>query len=63
MNDVLDCPLNGDGLSLSKIGNNRKLVEMEFYLPLGGDTQLIDTELSRLLAKHGYGGELRFDGA
>ncbi|MEL4407884.1 exodeoxyribonuclease V subunit beta [Shewanella algae] len=51
----------GQSMRLGDLSKRQKLVEMEFYLPLGGDTRLIDTELSRLLAKHGYGGELRFD--
>ena len=60
--DVLNCPLDETGLSLSKIGNQQKLVEMEFMLPCKG---LDAKALSRIISQHDplsvNAGELDFD--
>lgn len=47
IDDVLHCPLNEDGLSLSLISNSQKLVEMEFMLPSRGLNAPALTRLTR----------------
>lgn len=47
VDDVLHCPLNQNGLSLSRISNKNKLVEMEFMLPSRGLNAPALTQLSR----------------
>ncbi|MCL1039175.1 exodeoxyribonuclease V subunit beta [Shewanella submarina] len=65
--DLLHSPLQltaEQSLTLSQLSSEQKLVEMEFYLPLGTqdkDSEIQDIALSRLLSRFGYGGELKFD--
>jgi exodeoxyribonuclease V beta subunit len=52
INDVLDAALDekqGEKLSLRGLANNKKLVEMEFFIPL---SPFNSQDLNRLLAKH-----------
>ncbi|BDM64055.1 hypothetical protein NFHSH190041_15070 [Shewanella sp. NFH-SH190041] len=68
--DLLHAPLTGhkgNPIQLAQLDQAHKLVELEFYLPLGDDASwlqdrgLKDIALSQLLARFGYGGELKFD--
>ncbi|WOT07004.1 exodeoxyribonuclease V subunit beta [Shewanella youngdeokensis] len=57
--DLLHAPLATDNsLSLAQLTSDKKLVEMEFYLPI---TQLNATKLNQLLVDFGYSGGLMFD--
>ena len=56
--DALAAPLNKDGLSLGIITPEKRLVEMEFYLPLA---KLTAIELNQTLEDFGYGINLDFD--
>jgi exodeoxyribonuclease V beta subunit len=47
---VLHTPLNADGVMLSKISMNQRLIEMEFYLPISN--LLTATDLDALLRRH-----------
>ncbi|RLV58988.1 exodeoxyribonuclease V subunit beta [Parashewanella curva] len=56
--DLLGAPMNQEGLSLYKIPNHKRLVEMEFYLPI---TKLKATKLNKALQDFGYSDRLAFD--
>ncbi|MBV7315079.1 exodeoxyribonuclease V subunit beta [Shewanella sp. NIFS-20-20] len=58
---ILASPLtsHGSDFCLAQLSAEKKLVEMEFYLPT---TSLDDRALSSLLTRYGYSGDLRFDG-
>ncbi len=56
--DLLQAPLNQDGLALAMLPPTQTLVEMEFYLPI---SQLQAQALNQLLAQHGYPMSLNFD--
>ena len=56
--DLLAAPFNKDGLSLGIITPEKRLVEMEFYLPL---KRLTAEDLNQTLEDFGYGINLNFD--
>ena len=56
--DLLAAPISKDGLSLGIIKPEKRLVEMEFYLPL---KKLTSEDLNQALEDFGYGINLDFD--
>ncbi len=56
--DALAAPLSRDGFSLGVIAAEKRLVEMEFYLPLA---ELTAADLNQALEDFGYGINLNFD--
>ena len=60
--DILKAPLHSSldssALCLADLSNNKKLVEMEFYLPLA---HLNANSLNQLLSQYGYTHDLSFD--
>ncbi|WP_133407223.1 exodeoxyribonuclease V subunit beta [Parashewanella tropica] len=56
--DLLGAPMNQSGLTLYKIPNHKRLVEMEFYLPI---SKLKATKLNKALQDFGYSDRLAFE--
>ncbi|MCG9722555.1 exodeoxyribonuclease V subunit beta [Shewanella sp. Isolate7] len=56
--DLLHTPLDGEQLRLARLSPAQKLVEMEFYMPIG---QLDAAALNQLLCQYGYSSGLNFD--
>ncbi|WP_428636783.1 exodeoxyribonuclease V subunit beta [Shewanella sp.] len=56
--DLLGAPLDNEGLCLAKLAPQQKLVEMEFYMPIG---ELQAQALNSLLKQYGYSAALNFD--
>ncbi|QYJ92207.1 exodeoxyribonuclease V subunit beta [Shewanella spartinae] len=56
--DLLHVPLDGDALRLASLSQAQKLVEMEFYMPIG---KLDAPGLNQLLRQYGYSAALNFE--